>query len=65
VKNYTPETKTFSESIPIVEISDTNHADNVNASPKRLIENDNYLKGKIDDSGLEVVDGALCVTFDE
>lgn len=31
MKNYTPTTRNFSQSVPNVEVTDTNHADNINA----------------------------------
>ena len=65
MKNYTPKSKNFSESVPNVEVTDTNHADNINAAAKTLIENDLYLKQKMDDEGFSLVDGALCQTFEE
>lgn len=65
MKNYTPKTRNFSQSVPNVEVTDTNHADNINAAPKQLIENDNYLKGRMDDEGFSLVDGVLCQTFEE
>lgn len=65
MKNYTPKSKNFSESVPNVEVTDTNHADNINAASKVLIENDLYLKQKMDDEGFSLVDGALCQTFEE
>lgn len=51
MKNYTPKTRNFSQSVPNVEVTDTNHADNINAASKQLIENDNYLKDRMDDEG--------------
>lgn len=65
MKNFKPGSKNFSEQIPILEVTDTNHADNVNASPKVLLENDLYLQQQFTDRGLSVVDGALCLTFEE
>ena len=65
VKNYTPTTRNFSQSVPNVEVTDTNHADNINAAPKQLIENDNYLKDRMDDEGFSLVDGVLCQKFEE
>lgn len=40
MKAYKPSSATYKDSIPIVETTDTNHADNVNQAPKQLIEND-------------------------
>lgn len=65
MKDFKPTTKEFSESIPVTETTDTNHAENINAAPKQLIENDLYLKQQMEDRGLSVVEGALCVTFEE
>lgn len=65
MKNYTPKTRNFSQSVPNVEVTDTNHADNINAAAKQLIENDNYLKDRMDDEGFSLVDGALCQIFEE
>lgn len=65
MKNYTPSTRNFSQSVPNVETTDTNHADNINAAAKQLIENDNYLKDRMDDEGFSLVDGVLCQTFEE
>lgn len=65
MKTYKPVTHNFSEGVPIVETTDTNHADNINAAPKSLIENDLYLIEMIEDLGLSVEDGVLCQTFDE
>lgn len=53
---YTPE---------VEEATQPNHADNINAAPKQLIENDNYLKDRMDDEGFSLVDGVLCQTFEE
>ena len=36
-----------------------------NAASKQLIENDNYLKDRMDDEGFSLVDGVLCQTFEE
>ena len=44
MKAYKPSSATYKDSIPIVETTDTNHADNVNQAPKQLIENDIALK---------------------
>lgn len=44
MKDYTVETPVFSDSIKVTEISDTNHADNINAAPKQLLANTLFLK---------------------
>ena len=48
MKAYKPSSATYKDSIPIVETTDTNHADNVNQAPKQLIENDIALKEQMD-----------------
>lgn len=40
MKEYTNSTPIFSESIQIVETTDPAHADNINAAPKQLLNND-------------------------
>ena len=37
MKSYKPGSATYKDNIPIVETTDTNHADNVNQAPKQLI----------------------------
>lgn len=64
MKSYKPSSATFSDSVPVVETTDTNHADNVNQAPKRLIENDIALKKQVDGYGFSVVNGKLCVTYE-
>ena len=61
MKKYTVENPEFNESIMIVETTDPAHADNVNASPKALIENDLYLKKQVKEAQEAVKEGA--VTF--
>lgn len=61
MKSYKPGSATYKDNIPIVETTDTNHADNVNQAPKQLIENDIALKEQMDGYGFSVVDGTLCV----
>lgn len=61
---YQPQNAVFSRSIPITETTDTNHANNINAAPKQLIENDIALDEKIDSYGYSIVDGKLCVTYE-
>jgi len=65
VKQYAPASRKFSEQITIPEISDAAHADNVNAAPKQLIENDLYLKEQSEGLGFSVVDGVPCMTYNE
>ena len=48
MKSYKPGSATYKDNIPIVETTDTNHADNVNQAPKQLIENDIALKEQMD-----------------
>lgn len=64
MKSYKPGSATYKDNIPIVETTDTNHADNVNQAPKQLIENDIALKEQMDGYGFFVVNGALCVTYE-
>lgn len=64
MKAYKPSSATYKDNIPIVETTDTNHADNVNQAPKQLIENDIALKEQMDGYGFSVVNGALCVTYE-
>lgn len=44
MKNYTNDSPYFSESVQILETTDTNHADNFNVSTKQLFENTLVLK---------------------
>ena len=64
MKAYKPSSATYKDSIPIVETTDTNHADNVNQAPKHLIETVIALKEQMDGYGFSVVDGTLCVTYE-
>lgn len=61
MKKFTVEKPEFNESIMIVETTDPAHADNVNASPKALIENDLYLKEQVEKAQESMEEGA--VTF--
>ena len=58
MKQFTVEKPGFNESIMIVETTDPAHADNVNASPKALIENDLYLKKQVEEAKEAVEEGA-------
>ena len=64
MKAYKPSAATYKDNIPIVETTDTTHADNVTQAPKQLIENDVALKAQMAGYGFSVVDGALCVTYE-
>lgn len=55
MKEFTVKKPGFNESIMIVETTDPAHADNVNASPKALIENDLYLKEQLEKTSREGV----------
>ncbi len=48
MRNYTPSTSTFSNSIQIVETTDAVSADNATAAVKQLIENDIAMKESVD-----------------
>lgn len=43
MKDYSNDNPQFSSSIQIVEVTDPAHADNVNAAPKQLLDNDAVL----------------------
>lgn len=62
MKDYTVERPTFHTSIEVTETTDTNHADNINAAPKQLLENTlvlaSIIGGMLD---VTVVDGTLCL----
>ena len=47
MKKYKPDFVKFKDEIPITETTDTNHANNINAAAKQLIENDIYLNSKL------------------
>ena len=51
MKEYTSKEPVFSESIQVVETTDPAHADNVNAAPKQLLQNDLVLHDKIKKKG--------------
>ncbi len=49
MKSYSPDgTPEFADSIQICETTDKGHADNINAAPKQLLENDLALKDEMD-----------------
>lgn len=60
MKDYTVERPSFSKSIKVTETTDTNHANNINAAPKQLLENTlvlaSILGGLLD---VTAVDGTL------
>ena len=58
--NYTNTNPVFSSSIPVVEITDAAHADNINASAKQLLQNDLVLAQMLD---VTLVDAAFYSTF--
>lgn len=47
MKDYTSSSPVFSDSIQVLETTDTNHADNFNRSTKQLLDNDLRLKNAI------------------
>ena len=57
MKDYTVDDPKFSEKITITEITDTNHADNINKAPKQVFENTLFLeKSKVSANGGDVSD---------
>ena len=60
MKNYTPSLPIFSPSILVVEVSDPAHADNVNAAPKQLLQNDLVLYAALDPA---LIDAAFYAVF--
>lgn len=57
MKDYTVDNPKFSEKITITEITDTNHADNINKAPKQVFENTLFLeKSKVSANGGDVSD---------
>ncbi|MCI8408692.1 MAG: hypothetical protein HFJ09_05395 [Lachnospiraceae bacterium] len=75
MKIYETDSPVFSTGVSILETTDTDHADNFNASTKQLYENTLVVKKQIDEvqntcakgSGIEfsVKDGILTVTYDD
>ena len=47
MREYKKDSPVFSDSIPITEITDAAHADNINAAPKKLLANTLHLKKEI------------------
>ncbi len=47
MKDYTNSSPVFSDKVKILETTDTNHADNFNASTEQLADNDQCLKNAI------------------
>lgn len=57
MKDYTVDDPKFSKKITITEITDTNHADNINKAPKQVFENTLFLeKSKVSANGGDVSD---------
>ncbi len=66
MKSYTPDNPTFSNSIQEVETSDPAHADNINAAPEQLLQNDIVMKQTLDGLaalGLTVENGKVKQTI--
>jgi len=60
MKDYTVDDPKFSEKITITEITDTNHADNINKAPKQVFENTLFLKkSKVSVDGGDVSDTVI------
>ena len=60
MKDYTVDDPKFSEKITITEITDTNHADNINKAPKQVFENTLFLKkSKVSADGGDVSDTVI------
>lgn len=53
MKPYINNDPTFSESIELLETTDTNHADNFNVATKKLFENTMVLKKEVDEAATE------------
>ena len=47
MKDYTSSSPVFSDTVKMLETTDTNHADNFNKSTKQLLDNDTCLKNAI------------------
>lgn len=60
MKEYQNSSPTFSESILITEPTDPAHADNINAAPKQLLQNDLVLAAALDP---DLVDAAFKKAF--
>ena len=62
MKSYSPDgTPEFADRIKICETTDKGHADNINAAPKQLLENDLALKGEMDELKKSASDGKSAV----
>ena len=60
MKDYTSENPQFSSSIEIVEVTDPAHADNVNAAPEQLLQNDMVLASVLN---VDLIDEAFKKEF--
>ena len=47
MKDYTSSSPVFSDTVKMLETTDTNHADNFNKSTKQLLDNDICLRNAI------------------
>lgn len=56
MRDYSNDNPQFSSSIQIVEVTDPAHADNVNAAPKQLVQNDTVLAGALN---VDLIDQAF------
>lgn len=65
MKDYTNSRPVFSDTVKVLETTDTNHADNFNQSTKQLLDNDNCLKNAIkkDEAVTTLAAGETTVTF--
>lgn len=66
MKSYTSNNPTYSSSIQEVETSDPAHADNINAAPEQLLQNDLVMKQTLDGLaalGLSVENGKVKQTI--
>lgn len=66
MKSYTSDNPTYSSSIQEVETSDPAHADNINAAPEQLLQNDLVMKQTLDGLaalGLSVENGKVKQTI--
>ncbi|MCX4294307.1 MAG: hypothetical protein OSJ56_09665 [Prevotella sp.] len=65
MKDYTNSNPSFSDTIKIPEVTDTNHADNINMPTKQLLANDICLKDAIGREVLQKVlaAGQASITF--
>ena len=66
MKSYTSNNPTYSSSIQEVETSDPAHADNINAAPEQLLQNDIVMKQTLDGLaalGLTVENGKVKQTI--